>query len=95
VVGPDGKSVRCFLGEVASQPSGTEFYRKTTGPAASRPAGDVPGLLIDSATGSRWDFQGCAVSGPAKGTCLQKVAVIKDYWFDWHLYHPRTTVYAH
>jgi hypothetical protein len=51
------------------------------------------GLLIDSATGSEWDFTGRAVSGPLAGRQMEKVEVISDYWFDWRTYHPETAVY--
>jgi hypothetical protein len=52
------------------------------------------GAMIDSATGSRWNFQGCAVEGKAKGSCLEPLDPIADYWFDWRNYNPATTVYA-
>ena len=38
----------------------------------------VGALLMDAATGSEWNFQGCAVSGKATGVCLEPVEVIKD-----------------
>jgi len=52
-----------------------------------------PWLLFDTATASEWNFQGCAVSGPAQGKCLERVPALKDYWFDWRNYHPDTTIY--
>ena len=52
-----------------------------------------PWVLIDTATGSEWNFQGCASSGPAQGKCLDRVPALKDYWFDWRNYHPDTTIY--
>jgi Protein of unknown function (DUF3179) len=52
------------------------------------------GGMIDSATGSRWNFKGCAVAGKLEGVCLERVEVIKDFWFDWRNYHPSTSVYA-
>src|SRR5205823_3190360 len=52
------------------------------------------GELMDSASGSRWNFQGCATSGQAQGKCLEAIPYLKDYWFDWHNYHPATTVYS-
>ena len=52
-----------------------------------------PWLLLDTTTASEWNFQGCAVSGPAQGTCLDRVPALKDYWFDWRNYHPNTTIY--
>jgi hypothetical protein len=52
-------------------------------------------LLLDTTTASEWNFQGCAVSGPAQGKCLDRVSALKDYWFDWRNYHPDTTIYTH
>lgn len=54
-----------------------------------------PWILIDATTGGEWNFQGCAVSGPAQGKCLDRVPALKDYWFDWRNYHPDTTIYKH
>ncbi len=81
VTGPDGKSIRAFVRRMDG--ASLEFFRKTGEPWA----------LIDSATSSEWNFQGCAVSGPASGECLQALDLLKDYWFDWRQYHPATTVY--
>ncbi len=82
VGGPDGKSVRAFVSEIGDRKA--EFFRDQKPEWA----------LIDSATGSRWDFRGCAVDGPAKGKCLESIGVLRDYWFDWRNYHPNTTVFA-
>ena len=84
VVGPDGQSVRAFRNGLR------EFYR-TLGNSTVGPS--VP-LMMDDATGSKWNFQGCAIEGTAKGTCLERVEVIKDYWFDWRHYNPNTTVFG-
>ena len=77
VVGPDNQSIRAFRTK-------SDFYRTAE-----------PGnfFLMDSATGSKWNFQGCATEGSAKGTCLEHIEAIKDYWFDWRNYNPKTTVY--
>lgn len=83
VVGADNVSVRAFRRRLPNQTDPPDFYRKEGN------------TLFDSATGSEWNFQGCAVSGPAQGTCLTPLLALKDYWFDWHIYHPRTTVYLH
>ena len=45
---------------------------------------------MDAPTGSEWNFQGCAISGKAKGACLEPVPMLKDYWFDWRNYNPKT-----
>jgi len=78
VVGPDNQSVRVFHTK-------SEFYRNTE-------SGSF--FLMDSATGSKWNFQGCAMEGSAKGACLERIEAIKDYWFDWRNYNPKTTVYG-
>jgi uncharacterized protein DUF3179 len=49
--------------------------------------------LLDTATASEWNFQGCAIAGPAQGKCLDRVPALKDFWFDWRNYHPNTTIY--
>jgi hypothetical protein len=81
VTGPDGDSVRVFR----SQWNGAdiELYRDAASPEWR---------LID-AQGDAWNFAGCATSGPASGQCLEKINFLKDYWFDWRNYHPRTSVY--
>jgi hypothetical protein len=62
---------------------------------ANAPAEKKAWTLVDGTTASQWNFQGCAVSGPAQGKCLARVPALKDYWFDWRNYHPDTTVYKH
>ncbi len=52
-----------------------------------------PWILVDTTTASEWNFQGCAISGPSLGKCLDRVPALKDYWFDWRNYHPDTTIY--
>lgn len=84
VVGPDQLSVRAFIAAKSSELP-PDFYRKPESPSDS--------LFIDSATGSEWNFKGCAIHGPAQGRCLEPVEIIKDYWFDWQIYHPKTAVF--
>jgi Protein of unknown function (DUF3179) len=52
------------------------------------------GFMIDGETGSRWNFQGCAIEGKSQGACLAPVEIIRDYWFDWRHYNPDTTIYS-
>jgi hypothetical protein len=85
VTGPDNQSVRVFRQRIPGIAGTPDFYRMAEG------GGD---LFMDSATGSQWNFQGCAVSGKMRGTCLDRVDVIKDYWFDWRNYNPQTTLYG-
>ena len=64
-------------------------------PSVAAPATPKPWLLLDTTTASEWNFQGCAVSGPSQGKCLDRIPALKDYWFDWRNYHPDTTIYKH
>jgi len=81
-VGPDGKSFRVFISRIDGQDA--EFFLR----------GDSKDwTLVDNATASEWNFQGCATSGEARGKCLEQVPALKDYWFDWRNYHAETTVY--
>ena len=88
VLGPDGHSLRVFHRRIPGATAAPDFYRVVAGQATQPGA-----LLMDSATGSEWNFQGCAISGKSAGTCLERVESIKDYWFDWRHFNPATTVY--
>lgn len=83
ILDEDKKSARAFDRSVGGRV--LEFFAKP----------DVKPLrLVDAETGSEWDFSGKAISGTLKGTQLQKIFVLSDYWFDWKTYHPNTSVYA-
>jgi hypothetical protein len=86
VVGSDDQSVRAFRDRIPGMEGAADFYR-----IAGKPSG---ALLLDDVTGSEWNFQGCAISGKAKGVCLEPIAMLKDYWFDWRNYNSKTTVYG-
>ncbi len=88
VVAPDGKSIRVFRARIHAGKAAPEYYRSM----AARKSADEP-LYMDSATGSEWNFRGCAVKGTLTGTCLEPVSAVKDYWFDWRNYHPNTTIF--
>jgi hypothetical protein len=68
----------------------TSNATKTQPPAQPAPK---EWILLDSTTGSEWDFQGCAIAGPSQGKCLDRLPALKDYWFDWRNYHPDTTIF--
>jgi hypothetical protein len=86
VVGPDEQSVRAFRDQIPGVDGVPDFYRMTA---------NKPGvLLMDAATGSEWNFQGCAISGKAKGSCLERTPMLKDYWFNWRNYNPKTTIWG-
>ena len=85
-VGPDGESVRVFRRRVGGLDQAPQFY------VSAHPVAGA--MFMDDATGSEWNFQGCATSGRLQGTCLERVDAIKDYWFDWRNYHPDTSIYS-
>ena len=101
IVGPDGASVRVFRRRIPGFEGVPDFFRVVS-ETASKP-GDVgvmkqaaaAPIMMEQLTGSDWDFHGCAVSGKAKGICLEQIDALKDYWFDWRNYNPNTTVYSH
>jgi hypothetical protein len=85
VLGDDHRSVRAF--ERTLDGRRLEFFQKTDKQSA--------GLqLVDAETGSTWNFEGKAVAGPLAGRQLKKVFVLEDFWFDWRIYHPDTTIYS-
>ena len=86
VVGEDNQSVRVFRDRIPGLDTVPDFYRLTPPKSGA--------LLMDSATGSEWNFQGCAVSGKVQGQCLERMQALKDYWFDWRNYNPQTTVWG-
>ena len=85
IVGGDDQSVRAFRDGIPGLEGAPDFYRV----AAKQPGP----FMLDAETGSEWNFQGCAVSGKAKGMCLERIPMLKDYWFDWRNYNPQTTVW--
>ena len=83
VAGPDGRSVRAFERTAGGQT--LDLYLQ---PASNR------FRLVDTQTGSEWDFSGMAVQGPLAGKQLPRLQTLKDYWFDWKLYNPATSVFS-
>jgi hypothetical protein len=87
VLGDDNRSVRAFERTVDGRK--LELFRETKKEGAQSSV-----QLIDAETGSTWNFEGKAISGPLTGRQLKKVFVLEDYWFDWRLYHPDTSIYS-
>ena len=83
IVAEDGRSVRAFRRDPEEQ--ALELFRKSD---------TTPLTLVDSQTGSSWDFGGRATSGPMQGQSLPRVQTLKDFWFDWKQYHPKTEVFS-
>ena len=78
---PDGRSTRVFDRRVGGRV--LEWIVDTGSPEFR---------LLDTATGSAWNFAGVAVSGPLAGTRLSRLPFLEEYWFDWKAYHPGTDV---
>ena len=96
----DGRSLRVF--ESTLDGRRVPFFVKLGSPGGSPVAAAAAAAAaeaaaarrwLDGVTGSEWDFQGRAVAGPWRGRQLVPLPAMKDYWFDWRTYHPRTTVY--
>ena len=83
VLGPDGKSVRCFESSLDGRKLDL-FLASDTGSF----------FLVDTQTGSHWNFSGEAIAGPLKGKRLPRVPVLREFWFDWKNYHPETALYS-
>jgi hypothetical protein len=79
----DGRSLRCFDRRLDGDT--LELFLEP---------GSAPPMLLDGRTDSRWDFSGLAVSGPLAGRRLAHLACLKDFWFDWKGYHPKTRVFT-
>jgi hypothetical protein len=81
VIVADGQSVRAFS-------------RMVDGKAVDLFARPDTTSLVDTTTGSEWDFAGRAIRGALTGRQLQRIEVLRDYWFDWRAYHPDTSIYS-
>jgi hypothetical protein len=88
VLGGDNRSVRAF--ERTLEGRMLEFFQKTE---ENRAVVCPEPQLIDAETGSTWNFEGKAIAGPLAGRQLKKLFVLEDYWFDWRIYHPDTSLY--
>lgn len=85
LLGEDKRSVRAFERTIDGRR--LEFFQKTEK--------DGSGVqLLDVESGSTWNFEGKATSGPLAGRQLTKIFVLEDFWFDWRIYHPDTAVYT-
>ena len=54
---------------------------------------DAGFAIADRQTGSRWNAQGEAVSGPLKGNVLEFVPSFISEWYGWSGYHPDTDLF--
>ena len=52
------------------------------------------GKISDLQTGSEWNYDGVAISGPHEGKTLERLAFSPGFWFEWFAFHPDTLVYG-
>jgi uncharacterized protein DUF3179 len=83
VLHSDGKSIRAFSRKIDTDLY--DFYAVIDSSSIQ---------LMDAQTGSHWNFDGMATSGPLQGKRLEQIYTLKDYWFDWKNYHPQTLIYS-
>ncbi|NNJ47643.1 MAG: DUF3179 domain-containing protein [Acidimicrobiia bacterium] len=72
--------------------TGIAFARTVDGQSLTFAAsGDA--TFTDSETGSQWDLNGTAISGPMTGTQLEPVVHGNEFWFAWAVFNPEGAVY--
>ena len=55
---------------------------------------NIEGQLVDQETGSQWSMEtGQALTGPLKGTRLQRLAAPLIFWFAWSDIYPQTGIF--
>ncbi|RNJ79141.1 MAG: DUF3179 domain-containing protein [Nitrosopumilus sp. H8] len=55
---------------------------------------DTGGAMVDSQTGSEWNYDGLAVSGDYIGEQLRRMPIQPGFWFEWVAFHPGTQLYG-
>lgn len=50
--------------------------------------------MADSQTGSVWNAEGQAVSGPLQGESLERLPTSPGFWFEWYAFHPDTLLHG-
>lgn len=77
----------------AEAPSGLAFLATIDGRELSFQASGEPGFFTDDQTGSLWNIEGKALSGPLAGPSLTYVASFVTEWYGWSAYHPETGIF--
>jgi len=50
--------------------------------------------VIDTGTRTTWDAYGLAIKGPLKGTRLNPLILVPEFWFAWSQFRPGTRLYS-
>lgn len=50
--------------------------------------------IVDTSTGSEWNYDGLSISGPYEGEQLKRIPMEPGFWFEWVAFHPDTLVYG-
>jgi hypothetical protein len=50
--------------------------------------------VFDKETGSRWNLEGKAESGPLAGKSLKRLNSHISLWYGWSAYYPETSIYG-
>ena len=77
----------------AEAPSGLAYLATVDGSELTFRAALEPGFFTDDQTGSRWNIEGKALSGPMAGRSLTYVASFVTEWYGWSAYHPETGIF--
>jgi hypothetical protein len=73
----------------------TAFDARTSGSRLQLEAADADaGPLTDLQTGSTWNACGLALERALRGTQLEQLVLIPQYWFAWAQFRPHTRVFA-
>ena len=51
-------------------------------------------VLVDRETRSSWDAYGLSIKGPLKGTQLEPLILIPEFWFAWSQFRPATRLFT-
>jgi hypothetical protein len=73
--------------------TGIAFARTVDGQALTLSAG-ADGVFVDAETGSQWDLNGTALTGPLAGSQLEPVVHGNEFWFAWAAFNPGAEVYG-
>lgn len=83
---------------IVHQPSSdttTAFEARARGRVLEfKAANDDASSVIDLETRSTWNAYGLCLEGPLKGTHLQQVILVPQFWFAWSQFHPGTRVFT-